>query len=369
MKKLLFLLFGAFWLFANDGVHEFAKSAECQSCHPVIYNEYYSSMHANATPDKDPIHRAVWDKHPHKNKLEQYSCGKCHSPSADNLDKMMANGEKALFDSKNETHQEAIGCAYCHRIESIEKHKQSNTNIISKEQKSYYGSSRSTLDSPYHKILTEKNDHFANGNVCIGCHSHNLNSHGLNLCSTNVNDELSQANCVSCHMPKVDGSVSVVNETKKHSFHGFAGAHAHSDMLQKYVDISIIQNIDHFLINIDNQTSHALLLHPMRLAVLKISVFREGKTTELKEEQFVRVIGKDSKPAMPWEADTTLVDTMIKSNEKRVVKRDFKIQKGDRVDVTLGWFLAHPKSLPSLGLENEKVAKEFHVFKKQSFKF
>jgi hypothetical protein len=274
MKKLSLFFALSLALFANDASHEFEPSKECQACHPQIYSEYYDSMHANATPDKDVIHKAVWDKHPHKNKLEQYSCGKCHSPAADNLDKMLTDGQKALHDSNNPTHQEAVSCAYCHRIEDIEKHKQSNTNVMSKEPKSYYGSQRASLDSPYHKIITEKNEHFANGNVCVGCHSHNLNNHGLNLCSTNVNDEMSQANCVSCHMPKVDGSVSSIHETKKHTFHGFAGAHSHSDMLSKYVDISLIKNIDHFIVNVDNRSSHALLLHPMRMAVLKISVKR-----------------------------------------------------------------------------------------------
>ncbi|MDD5372513.1 MAG: multiheme c-type cytochrome [Sulfurimonas sp.] len=369
MKKLSLFLLLAFSLFANDGVYEFAQSKECQACHPQIYSEYYGSMHANSTPDKDVIHKAVWDRHPHNTKLEQYSCGKCHSPAANDLDKMLTDGQKAMPDAKNQTHQEAVSCAYCHRIENIEKHKQSNTNAISKTKKEYYGSGRSSLDSPYHKIITKENEHFADGNVCIGCHSHNLNQHNLNLCSTNVNNEMNEANCVSCHMPKVEGSFSSIIETKTHSFHGFAGAHNNSEMLGKYVDIFILKNIDHFIVNIDNRSSHALLLHPMRLAVLKISVVRDKKNIELEKEVFVRVIGKEGKPAMPWAADTTLKDTMIQANEKRAVKREFKLEKGDRVDVVLGWYLVNPQALESLGLQNEKAATEFRVFKKQSFSF
>ncbi|MCK9473215.1 multiheme c-type cytochrome [Sulfurimonas sp.] len=369
MKKLSLFLSIIVAVFANDAVHEFAPSKDCQKCHAQIYDEFYGSLHANATPDKDAIHKAVWDKQVAMTKSEQYSCGKCHTPTADNLDKMLLPTQKAMFDANNSTHQEAISCAYCHRIEGIEKHKQSNTNIISKEKKSYYGSTRSSLNSPYHKIITDENINFKNGNVCIGCHSHNLNKAGLNLCSTNVNDEMSQANCVSCHMPKVEGSFSSIIETKTHSFHGFAGAHYHSDMLKEYVNISILRNIDHFIINIDNRTSHALLLHPMRMAVLKINVIREGKTIKLEDEVFIRVIGKDGKPSMPWVADTTLKDTMIGANEKREVKREFKLQKEDKVNVVLGWFLVNPKVLETLGLEKEKVAKEFKVFKKQSFNF
>ena len=369
MKTLwLFLLMFAS-LVANDAVHTYAKSEDCKACHTQIYDEYYGSMHANSTPQRDPIHASVWDKHPKNLKFEQYTCGKCHTPTADNLDKMLTKGQKALPKANNETHQAGISCAYCHRIKSIELHKKSNTNIMTHTEKNYFGTMIEHLESPYHGIVSEGNDHIKNGNVCIGCHSHKKNKHGLNVCSTNIDNEMDGANCVSCHMQKVKGSVSLLHETSKHSFHGFAGAHFHSDMLTKYIDISLLRQIDNFVVNIDNRTSHALLLHPLRMAILKVNITRNGKTTKLKDEVFVRVIGHNGKPAMPWKASKTIKDTMIQANEKRTIKYDFAIQKGDRVDVVLGWYLVHPKVLKALKLENEKVATEFHEFKKQSFTF
>ena len=367
MKKLSLFLLLFCLLQANDGVHKFAKSEDCQACHTQIYNEYYSSMHANAVAYKDPIHNAVWAKHPKNLKMGQYECGKCHTPAADDLDKMLTPGQKAMPDPSNATHNEAISCAYCHRIQSIELHKQSNTNIISKNEKAYFGTLKEHVDSPYHAIVTEGNEHMKNGNVCIGCHSHKMNKSGLNICSTNIDNQMDGANCVSCHMPKVDGSVTEFKDTKVHAFHGFAGSHFNSKMLTQYVDISILREIDDFIINIDNRTSHALLLHPLRLAVLKVSVTREGKRIPLKEEVFVRVIGKDGKPAMPWVADVTLKDTMIQANEKRSVKYEFRLAKGDRVEAVLGWYLVNPKALGSLQLQNEKAATEFHEFKTESF--
>ena len=369
MKILSLVFLFTLSLVANDAVHKFAKSEECKACHTKIFDEYFGSMHANATPDKDVIHGAVWAKHPANTKANRYLCGKCHTPTANNLDKMLTKGEIAPIDVNNETHQEAISCAYCHRIKSIELHAASNTNIIDTTPNKYYATKKSGLDSPFHKIETESNEHMKNGNVCIGCHSHRMNSHNLNVCSTNIANEMDGANCVSCHMPKVKGSVSTINETKTHSFHGFAGSHFNSDMLTQYVDISVLKNIDNFIVNIDNRTSHALLLHPMRLAVLKINVVRGKETIKLKKEVFVRVLGKGGKPAMPWIADTTIKDTMIKANEKRAVKREFKLLKGDRVDVVLGWFLVNPKAVKKLGLDKEEVAIKFNLFKKQSFKF
>jgi len=369
MKNLIILLLLTLTIFANDKAREYSSSEDCKACHPQIYKEFLGSMHANSTPQKDPIHNAVWAKHPQNLKQDRYACGKCHTPAADNLDAMKTKGQKAPVVAENGTQQSGISCAYCHRIKSIEKHPKHNTNIMTSTPKNFFGNLENHIDSPYHGIVSEGNEHMMNGNVCIGCHSHKMNKHKLNVCSTNVDNEMDGANCVSCHMPKVDGSVSNLKERKQHTFHGFAGSHFHSEMLTQYVDLSLLRQINNFIINIDNRTSHALLLHPLRTAVLKVSVTRDGKITHLKDEIFVRVIGHNGKPAMPWAATTTLKDTMIKANEKRSVTYDFKIQKGDKVDVVLGWYLVNPKALKTLKLEKEKIATEFIEFKKEHFSF
>jgi hypothetical protein len=364
---LLFILF--YSLIANDSAHTFAPSSDCKACHIKIYEEFSTSMHAHAMPQQDPIHKAVWDKHPQNVKQQRYGCAKCHTPAANNLDAMLTQGKKGLPDIDNPTHKESVSCAYCHRIEDIELHKQSNTNIISKDEKKYFGTLKEHIDSPYHAIQTENNEHMQNGNVCIGCHSHKMNSHGLNVCSTNIDNTMDGANCVSCHMPKVEGSVSTFKETKVHTFHGFAGSHFNTEMLSRYVNISLTKQTNDFVISVQNHSSHALLLHPLRVGVLKVSVTHQGKTIQMPNEIFVRIIGHDGKPAMPWVASTTLKDTMIQANEKRDVTYHITLQKGDRVDISLGWFLVNPKAVEKLGLQNEAVAKKFIEFKKESFTF
>jgi len=369
IKHLIFIVMTLSLSWANDKVHHFASNEECKACHSQIYSEFTGSMHANSLPQKDPIHKAVWDRHPQNKKQQRYGCGKCHTPAANNLDKMMEKGGKALPDETNPTHSEGISCAYCHRIESIKLHKKSNINIICKDEKKYFGTLKEHIDSPFHAISTEGSELMKNGNVCIGCHSHKMNKHGLNVCSTNISNEMDAANCVSCHMPKVKGSTSDMSERKKHAFHGFAGSHYHTEMLEQYVDISMLREIDAFVVNIDNRTSHALLLHPLRMAVLKVSVMRDGKESKLKDEVFVRVIGHNGKPAMPWKASKTLKDTMIKANEKRSIKYAYKLEKGDSVEVTLGWYLVNPKVVKKLDLEHETGVTKFIIFKKKHFDF
>lgn len=338
---------------------EFAPNKDCKACHTEIYKEFYGSVHANSTPQKDPIHNAVWQKHPQK-KQNKYGCGKCHTPTAKKFSVPTAGSQK---------HQDGISCAYCHRIESIKHHPKSNINITTDTQKAYFGTLKEHIASPYHKIITTGNEHMKNGNVCIGCHSHKMNKHKLNVCSTNIKNEMDKANCVSCHMPKVKGSVSKLHETPTHTFHGFAGTHYHPEMLAKYVSIKLNKQNKGFNIEVKNHSSHALLLHPLRVGVLKVSVTRDGKTTKLKNEIFVRVIGKDKKPAMPWSATSTLKDTVIKADENRVINYNFELKKGDKVDVILGWFLVNPKAVKKLNLQNEKIATKFITFKKESFEF
>jgi hypothetical protein len=367
MKYLLVILLFITFAEANNKSLKYEPNSTCKSCHPKIYDEYEPSMHQNAVSFEDPIHGAVWNKHPKNLKKGKYGCAKCHIPAASNLDDMIAKGKKAMPDMGNETHKEGVSCAYCHRIKSIELHKKSNTNIMSEKEHSYYGTLVSK-GSVFHAIVTEGNEHIRNGNVCIGCHSHKMNKFGLNVCSTNIENEMDGANCVSCHMPQVKGSVSTLTQRETHAFHGFAGTHFHQEMLAQYVDLNMTQEGSHFSIMIHNRASHSLMLHPLRVVKLLTSVKRGEKTTVLKEHTFARVIGKNGKPAMPWVADKEIKNSMISHHEKRTVAFDFELKKGDEVEVTLGYYLVNPKVLQSLKLQNNEVATRFNLLKTATFK-
>jgi hypothetical protein len=328
-------------------------------------------MHFNATPSKDPIHKAVWDRHPKNKKANKYVCGKCHTPAADNLGDMMGKGKKfkgvkALPDMNNPTHQEAISCAYCHRIDSVKHGKKSNKNIISKKAKHYFSTMKDIAKSTFH-TTSSNNKNFKNGNVCMGCHSHKANKAGLNVCSTNDKNEFNGANCVSCHMPQVKGSVSFVGRTKTHAFHGFPGARFNQEMLAKHIDIEILKNSNSFEIVVNNKSPHAMLLHPLRLAKMLVVIERNGKKIKMKPHVFVRVIGKGGKATPPWIANAVVKDTMVHGNEKKVLKYDTKLQKGDKIMVHLGHYLVKPKALKKFGLQKTDVATKFYTLKKQTF--
>ncbi len=364
MKKLFILSMAVFALYANQ---TFAPSSKCKECHPTIYKEFQTTQHANSTIFKDEIHAAVWKKHPKNLKMKKYGCAKCHTPAANDIHKLKEKGVAYLPDPKNETQNEGISCAYCHRIEDIKHGKKMNENIISKEAKKYFGTRDDHIKSPFHKIDTS-NINFKNGNVCIGCHSHKKNKMGLNVCSTNIKNELDGANCVSCHMPKVKGSVSNLRETKTHTFHGFPGLHSYAEMVAKYVDLELLREIKDFQVAVNNKSSHALTLHPMRVMKLNVTVIRDGKEIKLPSKVFLRAIGHNGKPTPPWLATEIVKNTAIKANEKRVIRYDFSLQKGDEVKVELGYYLVNPKLIKKLGLEKSEKATKFHILKSKTFK-
>jgi hypothetical protein len=343
---------------------QYAPNESCATCHPIIAKEYQRAMHAHATIFKDPIHKAAWEKSP-SYKKKYYDCGRCHTPADDEMMKKLDANQSVMPDINNKKQNDAVSCAYCHRIKSIKHDQKQNYNITNATKHLYYGNLDNPMKNEFHK--SEKNINFQNGNVCIGCHSHFKNDQGINVCSTNQDNELDSANCVSCHMPQVDGPPSTQKNRKQHSFHGFAGIHNDITMLSQYVDIELLKGIDRFFIAINSKTPHALTLHPMRKMQMRVSVTRNEEQTSCIEQDFIRVIGKDQNMTLPWHANTILQNTSIKANEKRVSTYMYKLLPGDKVSVQIGYYLLGENIAKNLGLDEHKQLQGFKLLKHKTF--
>lgn len=365
MKKVLILAVALSSLLLAKSENE-----TCKKCHPIIVEEFEASLHKNSTYYDDAIHKAVWDKHP--NKAEgKYTCAECHAPNAKNEDELKGG----------------ITCVSCHTIKDIEEHATINKNVYNKEAKTFYsaeagrekekvvykqessffGMNKKTVGSPYHDI-DYTNEKYYTGEVCMGCHSHRQNSHQLDLCKTDkegAGDK--KQNCITCHMPKVEGSATTIRESKEHAYHGFAGSKNKPEMLAQYVDIDFQKTQNGFELIVNNKSPHNLLTHPLRVVELRTNLTKGGKTTPLKTTTFARIIGADGKPAMPWLAKEVISDTMIKANEKRVIDYTDTLAEGDKVEVQLGYYLVNPKAIENLGLRGNKEAEKFTVLKQKYF--
>ena len=364
MKAILYIVSLSLALFANS-----ADLATCKKCHPTIVQEFESSMHKKSSIYEDKIHKAVWDKHPLKNKND-YTCAKCHTPNT----------------TDGQAHKEGITCLNCHTITSVEKHAKSNKNIYSEKDKTFYSAekgregeivkhettsswwgNKTTVGSAYHDI-DYTNESFYNGQMCMGCHSHRQNSHEFNVCSIEEDGAKDkETNCISCHMPKIDGTATTVRKSKQHAYHGFAGARVKPEMLSQYVELDVKKLANGFEVTVENKAPHDLMTHPLRVAQLRATLIRDSKHIELNTHTFVRVIGTDGKPSMPWLATEVVKDTMLKANEKRVINYGDVLKSGDKVEVSLGYYLVNPKAVENLNLQDEKELIKFTTLKIKHF--
>ena len=360
MRLLLTLL--TLWsipLFATE------KASTCKACHPIIYNEFENSFHKKSSINEDKVHKAVWDKHPAKAKGD-YKCAKCHTP--------------------NNTAHEGMTCVTCHTITDIKTHSKSNENVyetkpktlysaekgmedkkvIYQEKSSWFGMVKKTTGSPYHDI-DYTNKGYYTGKMCMGCHSHKKNAHDFDVCKTDMSGAKdSKSNCITCHMPKIPGSSTSIKKTETHAFHGFAGARNAPEMLSKYVELSYKKSDKGFEVTIHNDTPHPLMSHPLRVVELKTTLKRDGKIENLKVHTFIRIIGTDNKPSMPWLATQIVKDTMLQANEKRVIIFEKELKSGDEIELLLGYRVVNKKAGEKLGLDKEFSA--FTALKSAYFK-
>ena len=367
MKRVVFIVL--FFVFALQAKEiPLSSSKVCRKCHPLIYKEYKNSMHAKASIFKDPLHNALWQKHPDRKK-GNYKCKKCHTPADTALKGLPQKNEVQL--------NEPISCVYCHRIESIEEHTKSNVNVLDKRgdtlfgaraaqknqkgvefglKSSFFGLVKKEHGSPFHKI-DFSNENFYNGKVCMGCHSHNQNGHGFNVCKTD--EHMSEKrNCITCHMPKVQGSFSTIKHTKTHRFHGFAGVSVAEELLSEYVKMELKQGQNGYEVVVTNLAPHELLLHPMRLGELRIYVYTNGERTLVKKYAFFKVLGKEGKPSAPWEATQMLKNTQLQPERTKAFSLGESVKKGAQVEVVLGFYKVSPK-----------IAKKFHITDKELLRF
>jgi len=365
MKKLSLVLL----LLLSTAVWSASQTKVCQKCHPLIYKEYYNSIHRKSSLPNDMIYKAVYEKE----QRSDTKCSACHAPSA----------------TDTATAKEApISCIYCHTIKDVQEDVQANHNVLSEKQKDFYTAEASKKEesnvkyqtvssffglikhaenSPYHKI-EYNNENYYNGNVCMGCHSHLNNAHGFDVIMLDAYiDKKDKNTCISCHMPKVMGSKTTLRDTKTHAYHGIAGVHQMSESLGKYIDIDAQKTRNGFVITIKNQANHALFGQAYRVGVLQVSITHRGKTIQLQPFLFQRIFGKDGLKTMPFEASDVLKDTLIYA--KKDIHYDTKLQKDDIVHVTLGFRLISKEAAQLLQLQDNKALTKLKILKVQSFKF
>jgi len=329
----------------------------CQNCHKQIYNEFKSSLHAHSANDK--LFTTLYKKYLRKSKLD--NCKECHKPNGYN----------------------SVNCLACHKIKDIKKGEFFNKNIYEKNEKLIYSANikkkdkivkyhttsgflglfKKTQGSPYHDI-DYRNKIYYDAKVCMGCHFKNVNKKGFRVCKVELKS--SKDNCLKCHMSKIGGSVNSLYKNKTHLAHKFYGINDFKE-LSKYVKIDFKKIDGGFKISVKNLAPHPLFTHPLREAILKVSVISNNKEINLKEQRFIKILGNNNKPSMPWDATQVLKDSMLKENERRDFIYKTDLNKNDLVKVVLGFYKINLNAAKKLKVTDSNLLR-FNILKELYFK-
>jgi len=344
---------------------EFETNESCKECHFTIYNEFVNSMHYKATVFRDSIHDAVWKEHPNFKNNEQYTCAQCHLPGADNIEAFMQGKEKQFPDIKNKSQNEAVSCASCHRIKSIEQHRKSNRNIYNDDKLAYYGIISGT--GLAHQIKSD-NKMYYNAALCLGCHSHRENIKEYVVCITDSKTaQKSFDNCITCHMPTVPGSGSANVNHQKHFYHGFPGVHNDAKMLNKHVEFSIVkENNSQIDLHINNKAPHDLFLHPLRMSFLKMTLIRDSKKIKTFDTlKMQRVLENNKGIAGCTTATKETENSLLQGDTEIMISLEYDFRTNDILEVEIGYVLVKDQFVKPLHLEDYKAATSYKLFKKE----
>jgi hypothetical protein len=353
-----------------EKIHQISAEL-CKTCHQEVYRQWSGSMHAKSTALSDPIHGAFYQTEVgdptqegqiHKKSGKFPVCLQCHAPNA-------ARDKTTKLDA-NPAYSEGVNCVACHTLTNY-KGIRGEDGKLRLGLQSYELSEKLQAPQGFNRglqQLTASGDLFggaaASGgdskkpnphlgeavefegkkipalpmegnptqmktnNACMGCHDQRDNPHGVPLCLTGseYNMSKSDVNCLACHMPIAEGVAD----------HSMGGGH-NPGMLKRSVvfDLTTQRDGDNIKAKVllKNQQPHSLPTGaPFRNIYLKLSAYNDkgeilwenaaGHPAESDPQAYlVYVMADDAgKPAPPPEATKLGKDTRLKPHEERTLE-------------------------------------------------
>ncbi len=227
-------------------------SAEsCAKCHPVVYDEWKSSMLAHAT--RDPFFLA---KQLLVATSKKFTCKRCHT-QLENQVKALVTGIKSVSPLKpagtmnpgydERLAEEGVTCVVCHMSPEAAFWPETPPESVTSGNSPPVFGARSLPDAAAPHAIQVGPALEEPGRLCGVCHRHGGKRQSMIFGANNPDVFRQQEeyrknggkeNCVSCHMPAIE-RVATNNQPPRmghdHSFPGVLGA----DLLKKYVRASV----------------------------------------------------------------------------------------------------------------------------------
>jgi len=318
---------------AEEKLLRHVSATECKTCHEDIYSQWKGSMHANSTALKDPIHGAFYNAvvgSPEQEDLKKGGkypvCLQCHAPTA------AKDGKTDL--TALPVYNEGVNCVTCHTITAFKGTKKPEGGLrlgikayeFSDTSLQGPGTNHSSPDWQHPIFQNSANPAIIKTNaVCMGCHDKRKNSNKVALCQTG--DEIAKSagttNCLSCHMPVVNGKVD----------HSLLGGHS-AKMVSKGL-LMTMQSISKdktivVTLKLANQLPHNLPTGaPFRNIYVKLTglnkqgdeIWQSTQSHPIKDDKKAMLMyslgDNDGQPAPPPKATQVLGDSRLKPFETR----------------------------------------------------
>ncbi|SHO80806.1 hypothetical protein MNB_SV-15-455 [hydrothermal vent metagenome] len=350
---------------------KYLDNHSCNECHEKIYEEYQLSAHSKGYFN-DELHRAIANKVSSK----KYDCASCHMPMANNI-KALINGD-ARPDINNKSHTDAISCYFCHTIAYVKTLHKQNINIKARQAKNFKPTLYGRLDNPddSDKHSSSKNPIYGK-KVCIGCHSHELNDNNVTIFRA-MQEKQDSIDCIKCHMPEISGGAEKMDKRTRgrHASHKFLGIHD-KEFRKRGLDINISNTSNSIEIKLTNKMGHPLIIQPARVKYLEVKVLRDNKEiwknykNEPNEdkEAFFEYRFKDKsgkKVIIPRASYSREANNIDMKKSKTVIYKDIKLQKGDKIIVTLFVRFAKKDCQEVVSLKDE-IFKRAYIMKRVEF--
>ena len=249
------------------------NEAMCGSCHATVVAEWQRSMHSQAHHDKDPIYGAMRALRMEKQgEAMGQRCMTCHNPRAPDAPDSAAG-------------KAGVSCAACHAVESVDLSAGHGYKAFTYAEGSLYGPhDLPPAASPVHGV-GDAPSHMTDGStLCLACHSATETPAGVAACTTGPEHASMEgaADCVTCHMPRIEGPSGPVSARSDHASHEFFGPHHawnHDDVdfLASAVSLSADLSGATATITLSNQAAHSFPTgFPGRMAVVVVKGLDAG---------------------------------------------------------------------------------------------
>ena len=281
----------------DDIYRDFTKKKMCKRCHPAIWREWETSMHAKAW--EDPIYQEAASQVADREK----KCDPCHASEP-----ILITGIGKMPKLRATDRKYGVSCIVCH----IDAH-----GAMHGPHKSNNPMYHANVTSEAHAKATE---------LCATCHGQPSVPEHNQVASFRDSPAAEKGlNCATCHMPAVKRQLSVhTYETVSVRRHTWKGSRSVSK-LKSAVNLKIVRAEGEATVLLTNKAGHLLPGEALRAVILDAKISDANGTVGRHEQIFISAASDKPETSRILPGETRQVVYTLSDTEKIAVKLRYRL--------------------------------------------